>query len=333
MNKFDFRTFVNELNDAAHSHPIGALQEIRAELHGKQKAGHKIFQKIKDDWSFHHGGRRELQFNVGIDGLDDELFRSGVAFSFEPSRSYPSIDFLIDKAKLFNDFLRLYPDLYSDMRMWHWRRKKRSSESVPGVIPPELAEKGVFIFLGNARPFSELNHDEVLEDMDRLLPLYRYVESNGREQQLPSISDKTFVFRSGRNSKLTRTKASYARRELDVKLRHNELQEALERQLIAKYGSENVRHEVPAGNGNCIDLVVRREEGYWFYEIKAFPYPRACIREAVGQLLEYSFWPGSQVASRLIIVGEAAPDQDALDFCRLLKQRFQLPIEYEQIVI
>lgn len=339
MNKFDFRTFVNELNDAAHSHPIGALQEIRAELHGKQKAGHKIFssQTTDDEWAFHHGGRPELQFNVSTDGSGGTMFRSGVAFSFETSRFLPEIDVLIPKVKLFNDFLRSNPDLYGDMRMWHWRKENgqdiRSSDSPPSVISSELVKEGVFVFLGKLRPVEVVNPEIVLTDFDRLLPLYKYVESNGRTKPLPIPSEKKFEFRSGRDSKLTATKASHAQRELDVNLRHNLLQEELVSQLIQKYGSENVCREVPTGNGNSIDVAVRQGDGFWFYEIKTLQTPRACIREAIGQLLEYSFWSGSQEANRLIIVGEIAPDQETLNFCRLLKHRFQLPIEYEQIVV
>ena len=265
------------------------------------------------------------------------MFRSGVAFSFQTGRNLPEIDVLIPKVKLFNDFLRLNPDLYGDMRMWHWSKEKdqnkRSSDSPPGAIPSELVKKDIFVFQGKLRLVEGLNPEIILADLDRLLPLYKYVESNGRTQPLPIVSEKKFIFKSGRDPKLTATTASYAQRELDVNLRHNLLQDALSRQLIAKYGSENVCREVPTGNGNSVDVVVRQKEGYWFYEIKTFQSPRACIREAVGQLLEYSFWPGSQEASRLIIVGETAPDQDTLDFCRHLKQHFQLPIEYRQIVI
>lgn len=339
MNKFDFRTFVNELNDAAHSHPIGALQEIRAELHGKQKAGHKIFssQTTDDEWAFHHGGRPELQFNISTDGSGGKMFRSGVAFSFETSQNLPDIDVLRPKVGWFNDFLLSNPGLYGDMRMWHWRKEKgqnmRSSDSPPGIIPSELVKEGIFVFLGKLRPVESLNPEIVLTDLDRLLPLYKYVESNGRTNPLPNPTGKKFEFRSGRDLKLTATKASHAQRELDVDLRHNLLQEELVCRLVAKYGSENVCREVPTGNGNSIDAAVRQKDGYWFYEIKTLQTPRACIREAIGQLLEYSFWPGSQEANRLIIVGEIAPDQETLDFCRLLKQRFQLPIEYEQIVI
>jgi hypothetical protein len=79
-------------------------------------------------------------------------------------------------------------------------------------------------------------------------------------------------------------------------------------------------------------LVLRQPDGYWFYEIKTSQSPRACIREAIGQLLEYSLWPGSQEACRLIIVGETGADEDVLKYCRRLNERFSLPVEYQQIV-
>ena len=172
MSQFDLRTFADELNTKALSHPIGRLQQIRADLHGlKRQTGHKIFssQTITDDWAFHHGGRSELQYNIGLDGSHGKMLRYGVAFSFETSRSLPTIDVLIPKVRLFNEFLRLYPDLYADMRMWHWRDGARSSESPPGQITPELVSEGVFVFLGSRTSVSALDHDVILADMDRLL--------------------------------------------------------------------------------------------------------------------------------------------------------------------
>lgn len=127
--------------------------------------------------------------------------------------------------------------------------------------------------------------------------------------------------------------ASHVQRQLDIALRHNELQEALHRRLVLQYGENNVGTERPSGVGTRIDVVVRRENEYWFYEIKTAQSPRACLREAVGQLLEYAFWPGGQGATRLIVVGETAIDNDGLEYLRHLKERFFLPIEYEQISI
>ncbi len=191
MSKFGLRAIAEELNKKAHSHPMGDLQQLRAALHGTRPAGHRIFSSltITDDWAFHHGGRSELQFNIGFDGSKGKMLRYGVAFSFKTSRSLPTIDVLIPKVKLFNDFLRLYPDLYSYMRMWHWQNG-RSSEYSPAAIAPELVLNGVFVFLGNRTPVDALDPDVVLTAMDRFLPLYEYVESGGQRQPLPTSKKK-----------------------------------------------------------------------------------------------------------------------------------------------
>ena len=335
MSPFDLPAFAKQLNAKADTHPIGQLQRIRVQLHGLQRQpGHKLFssQSIKNDWAFHHGGRSELQYNIGKDGSNDTMMRYGVAFSFETSQTLPTIDVLVPKVRSFNEFLRIYPDLYADMRMWHWRDGARSSESSPGPIPPDFVAHGVFLFLGHRKPVIELDHDSVLTVMDRLLPLYKYVESNGRAQPLSDPHAKEFVFRSGCPIKPATTTATLAQKQLDVDLRHNMLQQALYRKLVREHGHENVGSEVSTGIGTSIDLVVRQPNGYWFYEIKTFQSPRACVREALGQLLEYSFWPGSQEARRLIIVGESAPDEDVRNYCRCLNKRFSLPIEYQKIV-
>src|SRR5690348_8660419 len=89
MSTPDLQQIMAELNSRARAHPIGMLQELRARLRGlSRKAGHDIFslQTTKDDYAFHHGGRSELQFNIGEIGAP-RGFRFGVAFSFEPSRT------------------------------------------------------------------------------------------------------------------------------------------------------------------------------------------------------------------------------------------------------
>src|ERR1039457_5056017 len=105
--QLDIRAIAQQLNTRAHTHAIGELQAIRAELKKlKRQPGKDIFssQTIDEDWAFHHGGRSELQFNIGIeDALGWIELRHGVAFSFEPSQSLPSpVDTLIDKVHHFN---------------------------------------------------------------------------------------------------------------------------------------------------------------------------------------------------------------------------------------
>ena len=338
MSDFDLPACAKALNSKAPSYRMGTFQQRRADLRClKRPPIRDIFNlkmKMKtttDKYAFHYGGRSELQYNIGVEGSNSTKLRYGVAFSFETSRSLRTIEVLIPKVRLFNDFLRLYPDLYADMRIWHWCGGSRSSESPPGPIPPELVSKGVLVFLGHRSSAQDLDHGRILTEFDRLLPLYEYVESEGRRQPLSKPDEEQFVFRPGCTSKAAITKASSAQKKLDVNLRHNVLQSALHRQLVKKHGADNVGTELSAGIGTSVDLVVRQPNGYWFYEIKTSVSPRACIREAIGQLLEYAFWPGSQEACRLIIVGETAADADVQEYCRRLNKRYSLPIQYQQI--
>ena len=142
--------------------------------------------------------------------------------------------------------------------------------------------------------------------------------------------NKTFWFCSPKASSAT---ATQTQKQLDVSLRHNELQEALHRRLTSEYGRDNVGTENSSGVGTRVDVIVRLNGEYWFYEIKTAQSPRACLREAMGQLLEYAFGPGAQVASRLIVVGETALDKEGSEYLRCLKERFSLPIEYEQVSV
>ena len=336
MSALDLHAIATELNLRARRHRIGALQEIRTHLKRlSRKPGQDIFssQTTHDDWAFHHGGRSEIQFNIGLEDVADiRQLRHGVAFSFETSHSLQSIDVLIPKVRLFNEFMRLQGEIFEDLRMWHYKGT-RSADYMPGPIPHELVTQGVFVFLGKRQPIDRIDYEVVLGDFDRLLPLYKYVESGGESQPISMPSDTQFEFRSGCSVKASSAMVTQAQKQLDVTLRHNELQEVLHRRLVSQYGAENVGTELPSGIGTSVDLVVRRKDEYWFYEIKTALLPRACLREAVGQLLEYAFWPGAQEATRLIVVGETAIDNDSVEYLRRLKERFSLPIEYERIAV
>ena len=99
----DIPRIANRLNDLAPSHPIGKLQDVRTQLKKlNRRPGDKIFsaQTTFADWAFHHGGRTELQFNIGYaDGDKNDDLRHGVAFSFELSQTLKSIDVLVPKVK------------------------------------------------------------------------------------------------------------------------------------------------------------------------------------------------------------------------------------------
>jgi len=240
---------------------------------------------------------------------------------------------LVPKVKFFNDYILLNADDFNDMRIWHYDRDgDRSPDSMPGAIPSDLVSEGFFVFLGNRQPANKIHYEKILDDFDRLLPLYKYVESGGKTQPLTIPSETHFIFKPGCSTKAASAKATSVEKELDLDLRHNELQRTLYDRLVLKYGKEKVGTECLSGVGTKVDVVVRQKNDYWFYEIKTALTPRACLREALGQLLEYAFWPGAQEPTRLIVAGETALDKEGAGYLRLLKERFSLPIEYEQII-
>jgi hypothetical protein len=324
-----------QLNAASERHPIGQLQTIRQRLKGRRRERRPLFERgsIFERYAYHWGGREELQFNIGEEAVDGKkVLRHGVAFSFELSMNLPSIWPLVPKVARFNEFMRLYPDAYSDMRMWNFRDGQRSAESRPQPIPDDLVHEQNFVFLGSHTPRESIDVGRILDDFDRLLPLYEFVEG-GAATSVPVLTAGSFVFRSGHMPKKHSTTANPVATRLDVSLRHNLLQTALFARLVARYGADNVGTETPSGIGTWIDAVVRVDAGYWFFEIKTGLSARACLREGLGQLLEYAFWPGAQEAQRLVVVGEAAFDDEAREYLQRLSARFELPLAYEQIVV
>jgi hypothetical protein len=200
---------------------------------------------------------------------------------------------------------------------------------MPSSIPQERVREGVFIFLGGRLEKSRIDYDLILETFDRLLPIYLFTEGGNPRV---AIKEKLFDFRfsAGCTKKLSVTSGLLTQRELDIRLKHNDYQSNLYSELSNIYGEENVGTEIYA-NGISIDLVVKQGENYWFYEIKTASTARACIRQALGQILEYSYWPGHQRAAKLVVVGSTVASAEEIRYIEYLRDTFGLPLEYQAI--
>ncbi|HEU0079864.1 MAG TPA: hypothetical protein VFQ76_19615 [Longimicrobiaceae bacterium] len=331
----NIQEIADELNLRSSRYRVGSLQEIRQRLRGSShNTGHKIFSwhTIKSDYAFHFGGRTELQFNVGFEAVDGaSRFRHGVAFSLEPGINLKDVSILFPQIRKFNEFLRLYPDEFADMALWFWWRGNCSPDLLPGAISEETARTGTFICLGKHYSPTEIDYEVILQDFDRLLPLYEFALGS---TEFPEISRPgPGGFQAGHQPKAAATLANRRGGQINVSLRHNLLQDQLHRELSSEYGSAGVRTEYSTALGTRIDTVVQDANGKIYYEIKTGSTARSCIREALSQLLEYAFWPGAEVPTRLVIVGEPTLDADAAAYLGTLKSRFRLDIEYRQIVM
>lgn len=141
----------------------------------------------------------------------------------------------------------------------------------------------------------------------------------------------SFEFVPGHNAKKTGAVDVGGGGPKTANLLHNDIQNKLFEKLCQQFGGDNVGSEISTGDGTSIDLVVKHTEQFTFYEIKTAHTVKACIRQAIPQLLEYAYWRGeSDHVKRLVIVSPHPVTSEAEAYLKFLRESFTIPLEYEQ---
>lgn len=330
------REIANRINDLAQSHKIGQLQDIRKKIKSfDRRPGSSIFadSTISDEgeWAFHFGGRKELQFNIGI---EEEGFRYGVALSLESSQTLPDITFLYPKARRLNQFIGENPDFFSEYSMWHWAKEWRSAIGPVTQITDDLLRPNTFIFLGKLQSTEEIDYAAVLTTFDELLKPYVYVEKTAEAGIIEDEIDSTdqFQFQAKKAKPAQELTYTFEQKSVNLSVRHSLIQQEMAKRLANQHGSGNVSVEQEI-SGKKIDIVLRMGDSFHFFEIKTSGSAKACIRDAIGQLMEYAYWPGRVNAEKLVVVGEEEIDERTKAYLAFIRKQFLLPIEYERIEI
>ena len=166
---------------------------------------------------------------------------------------------------------------------------------------------------------------------------HRYSFAGYDEKLELSNANKGFIFNSeleeknNEDNSIGSTKYIREQRAIELTYLHKAISDALKVKLKVQFGNENVKTEVNAGYGNNkIDLVVKHQDEFIFYEIKSYNSSRTSIREAVGQLLEYCAWTNSRNASKLVVVSQLLGDtEDAKIYIKHLRDTFGIPIYFQ----
>jgi len=320
----------NDINNNCSNYRIGSLQEIRGKIKNLDRVPtYSIFnsQTIDDDWAFHVGGRSELQFNVGN---EKEGLRYGFAFSLKPSRNFPDPSVLFPKILKLNAIIVSSPNLFLNNKMWIWDENGRTAIHDVREIQEDDIKNGKFIFIGKIQATYDLN--EILQTFDDLLDIYISVENTSYLPLTSIIKNTKFVFSKSSYQVVQNKTVSLTAKSISIVVRHTLIQTELEKQLIQKYGAQNVVVE-HIHLGNRIDIVVKDNTSLYFYEIKVGDSAKSCIRQALGQLFEYTYFPNNTNASKMIVVGEPSLDKDSLVYINHLNSNFNIPIEYLQVII
>jgi hypothetical protein len=109
---------------------------------------------------------------------------------------------------------------------------------------------------------------------------------------------------------------------------HARLQEHLMALLAVEFPGAIIRRE-----REFVDVSVQRENELILFEIKSDLEPKAVIRQALGQILEYAFHPSRRqlLPVRLVLVGQRKPSPDDQAYLDFLRAQFGLPLSYRTV--
>lgn len=120
---------------------------------------------------------------------------------------------------------------------------------------------------------------------------------------------------------------------IEIPYIHKTICRKLTAHLKNKYGSNHIDREHRAGFGSArIDIFQNYRGEVTFYEVKTYNSLRASIRDAFGQLMEYSSWPNKRKADRLVIVTQPHSEkelQKARIYFKHLRKTYRVPIYYQ----
>ncbi len=105
--------------------------------------------------------------------------------------------------------------------------------------------------------------------------------------------------------------------------KHNKIQETLRKQLINKYGEENVIFEE-----NFVDVKLIQPNYLGFYEVKSSSYASQCIKEALGQILLYSYNDQDIRDKKIYVVGQYPATEQECGYINFIKEKLKLDFEY-----
>lgn len=107
---------------------------------------------------------------------------------------------------------------------------------------------------------------------------------------------------------------------------HSKIQNKLREQLIAEYGESCVACEI-----NYVDLTLTYNDTITLYEVKSDAYAATCIRQALGQIIQYAHRLDPNKKVKLYIVGQYPIKENEKPYLNYIKTNFMVDLDYMNI--
>jgi hypothetical protein len=183
--------------------------------------------------------------------------------------------------------------------------------------------------LVNVIPFKS---DAFAEPTDSIMQWHRYQLHEVSEDGLARDYDARIPRRrmGQENAPIAKPFVRRAVKSVECSPEHAKMQARLRAELYIEYPNARIVCEE-----NYVDVKVETETECIFFEIKSDISPRAVMRQALGQLLEYAFYPDYDrtCPTRLVVVGRTALTPTDRQYLETLRSDFSLPLEYRVVQI
>lgn len=77
-----------------------------------------------------------------------------------------------------------------------------------------------------------------------------------------------------------------------------------------------------------VDIKAKTQQDTWHYFELKTDNPKQSIRKALGQILEYAYFPDTEKAEKLVIVADEEPNDNVIKYLEHIRNKFELPISY-----
>ncbi|MDP0498971.1 MAG: hypothetical protein Q7P63_02620 [Verrucomicrobiota bacterium JB022] len=293
---------------------------------GKNGFGHEEWL-FRDEWlidgwryafiqGFHKGNYQRKVFDVGL-------------YTIEPSRTRRLVAVIYEVEGLDQDESAKALGIFQE-KGWLAKMKAEVDEinGNSSAIHPHAAARDIINVRFRREKVERMSFE--MEDTDWIRGRHRYMlyDIEGSDKILVERSVKR---RAGSHD-APEGKAVFRKggKPVEYTPEHFEIQRKLVDELREEFGFKAVMCEQ-----DFVDVRVETPERRIFFEIKTDLLVKSVIRQAIGQLLEYGYHPGSPCgrADELVIVGRGAPDRTDALYLEMLQKQFRLPISYRQVKI
>lgn len=287
---------------------------------GREKYGSSYFLQCCDPERILNDGNYTCHYEILHMGENDSEHGN-----HKKNMVYIEIHFEHKKySKNFKPVLEKLTTIDEELELFNWRSYCPGIRLKNSVFNTNQKQE----ILENLRLLKDKTLDVLLTTYKNILP------ENGWQSDFKLASKK-------RTTASSRNLSPFIREPGEIEVFHEIIKENLINTLKGKptklgkeypIDTKTLSDEHEVNKINYIDLVAQTTNGkIVFFEIKTASEARLCIRQALGQLMEYAFFPDVKHADLLVVVGTGSKTENIESYIKKLNSDFKIHIDYLRI--